>query len=282
MDSRWQKFKDKDSGRDYYYDPDTGVTSWEAPCVQTDSSATHVFPSSGRTDDEEYDDYDDLCEIPLVSEFAAASFPAASDVDGVKDGRVDPCDHPTLVRTPWIPGAKTALRAKGRECGQREASSERARNALDIHTVRIPIASEMCSLTLARGVQESSNSNYFHSSHREEWNDDGTRQGGVAEKLSKREHCEVAVEKTKQQMQTEPQVQSCPRPVTIGGQVVGELGFSNPNSISDLEFTQTTEGSASGVRVLFAPAAGPAPVIDLDTTAGLGLFLLLTKFVILL
>ena len=238
---RWQKIKDKDSGRDYYYDPDTGVTSWEAPCVHTDSSATHVLASSGRTDDDEYDDYDDLCEIPLVSSFQEISPAAASDVD------------------------------------------YGARNPLDIHTgmlphleaVRIPIASEMCSLALACGVQESSNSNYFHSSHREEWNDDGTRQGGVAETLSKMEHYEVAVEKAKQQMQTEPQVQSCSRPVTIGEQVVGE------RVSADLEFTQTTEGSASGVRLLFAPAAGPPPVVDLDTTAGLGLFLLLTKFVIL-
>ena len=88
-------------------------------------------------------------------------------------------------------------------------------------------------------------------------------------------HYEVAVEKATQQMQAEPQVQSCPRPVTIGGQVVGE------RVSADLDFTQTTEGSASGVRHLFAPASGPAPVVDLDTTAGLGLYLLLTRFVIL-
>jgi hypothetical protein len=247
---RWQKIKDKDSGRDYYYDPDTGVTSWEAPCVQTDSSAT--FPS-GRTDDEEYDDYDDLYEIPLVSSFQEISLAAASDVD------------------------------------------YRAQNALDVH------------------MQESSNSTYFHSSHREEWNDDGTRQGGVAEKSSKREHYEVVVDKAKQQlqmqalsasvagagpvcmmqalsasvagagpvciccfckakqqMQTEPQVQSCPRPVTIGGPVVGECVSA------DLEFTHTTDGSAKKVRLPFAPSSGPAPVLDLDTTAGIGLFLLLT------
>ena len=400
---------------------------------------------------DEYEGYDDVCEIPLVSSFqeiskkiAAASLAAASDVDSAKDARVDPCDDTTLVRTPWIPGAKTT------ECGKREASSERARNALDIHTdmlpVRIPIAkdnhclfnsiaylccdgaqgesvarslrngiadhitndpqtynevmlgmsradyckwikdelnwggeneicilcehfnveiqvicmgensssltygethdthrvrtgrifllysgqhydalvgheldeaggritkmfpvgiSEMCSLALACGVQEFSNLKYTGNDDIIDLEDNGTSQGGVTGKLSEKEQYRVAVEQAKQQIQTEPQVQSRPRPVTIGGQGLSDkelqeyLQIVRERVSSDLQLTQTaasacemyvgTEAHSERIKSLKlvqelteedlkkVQEKNIVPVLDLDTTAGLGLYLLLTK-----
>jgi hypothetical protein len=400
---------------------------------------------------DEYEGYDDVCEIPLVASFqetSAASFSAASDVDGAKDGMVDPFGHPPLVRTPWIPGAKTTLRA------ETEASSERARNALDIHTdmlpVRIPIAkdnhclfnsiaylccdgangesvarslrngiadhitsdpqtynevmlgmsradyckwikddlnwggeneicilcehfnveiqvicmgensssltygetndthrvrtgrifllysgqhydalvgherdqaggritkmfpvgiSEMCSLAIACGVQEFSN---LHCTGNDgiidgiiDLEDDGTSQGGVTGKLSTKEQYRVAVEQAKQQTQTEPQVQSRPRPVTIGGQGLSDkelqeyLQIVRERVSSDLQFTQT---AASAIKMYTGTEAHSErmkslklvqelteeelkkvhnknnfPFFDLDTTAGLGLYVLLTE-----
>ncbi len=52
-----------------------------------------------------------------------------------------------------------------------------------------------------------------------DWNDVGTNQDGVTGKLSEKEKYRGAVEaQTKKRIQTEPQVQSRPRPATIGRQ----------------------------------------------------------------
>jgi hypothetical protein len=175
--------------------------------------------------------------------------------------------------------------------------------------------SEMCSLAIACGVQEFSNLNYsgndgiidlqaWAAAQRGkatgEWNDDGTSQGGVTGKLSEKEQYREAVEQAKQQIQTEPQVQSRPRPVTIGGQGIHDkelqeyLQIARERASSDLQFTQTAaEAHSERMKSLNLVAElmeeelktlkeqNSAPILDLDTTAGLGLYLLFTKFVIL-
>jgi len=144
--------------------------------------------------------------------------------------------------------------------------------------------SEMCSLAIACGVQEFSNLNYTGNDGIIDLEDDGTSQG---------------------QVQAEPQVQSRPRPVTIGGQGLSDkelqeyLHIVRERVSSDLQFTQT---AASAINMYTGAEAhserikslklvqelteeelkkvqekSRVPVLDLDTTAGLGLYLLLTK-----
>jgi hypothetical protein len=94
--------------------------------------------------------------------------------------------------------------------------------------------SEMSSLSIVCDVQEFSNLNYSgndgiidlqtwtptqRGNAAGDWNDDDTSQGGVTGKFSEKEQYRGAVEaQTKQWIQTEPQVQSRPRPATIGRQ----------------------------------------------------------------
>ena len=85
---RWQKFKDQSSGRYYYYDPQTGLTSWEAPCAQPDFSAEEK--SVGRCEDDVQRLIDVIASSLVSSGLSPEDGLNVLDVD--KDGKVSLLD----------------------------------------------------------------------------------------------------------------------------------------------------------------------------------------------